>query len=154
MIKLNAGFSRKVGEPNYSSRGASVNLELEIAADLAQDPEGLMDRIRRLFQLARTAVDQELHNGTSGPNGRSDPPRSERPSNPDPSQGPRSSGRPATDSQLRAIRAIADRRHLDAESAARDHFGVGLNRLSLPEASTLIDALKARPMPEPAGRSR
>lgn len=28
MIRLNAGFSRKVGEPNFSSRGASVNLEL------------------------------------------------------------------------------------------------------------------------------
>ncbi len=25
MIKLNAGFSRKVGEPNYGSRGATVN---------------------------------------------------------------------------------------------------------------------------------
>ena len=30
MIKLNCGFSRKVGEANYGSRGASVNLELEI----------------------------------------------------------------------------------------------------------------------------
>ena len=30
MIKLNAGFSRKVGEPNYGSRGASVNVELEL----------------------------------------------------------------------------------------------------------------------------
>jgi hypothetical protein len=30
MLKLNAGLSRKVGEPDYGSRGASVNLELEV----------------------------------------------------------------------------------------------------------------------------
>jgi hypothetical protein len=28
-MKLNVGLSRKVGEPNYGSRGASVNLELD-----------------------------------------------------------------------------------------------------------------------------
>ena len=30
MLKLDAGFSRKVGEPNCGSRGASVNTELEV----------------------------------------------------------------------------------------------------------------------------
>ena len=30
MLKLNIGFNRKVGEPNYSSRGASVNLEIQV----------------------------------------------------------------------------------------------------------------------------
>ena len=34
MLKLNAGFSRKVGEPNYGSRGASVNVELEGESNL------------------------------------------------------------------------------------------------------------------------
>ena len=38
MIKLNAGFSRKVGEANYSSRGASVNLELELESSMIFGP--------------------------------------------------------------------------------------------------------------------
>ena len=38
MIKLNAGFSRKVGEANYSSRGASVNVDLELESADELDP--------------------------------------------------------------------------------------------------------------------
>ena len=63
MIKLNAGFSRKVGEANYSSRGASVNLELELESSLVSDPDKMSDKIRALFTLARKAVDEELKNG-------------------------------------------------------------------------------------------
>ena len=37
MLKLNAGFSRKVGEANFSSRGASVNVELELESGLGSD---------------------------------------------------------------------------------------------------------------------
>jgi len=63
MIKLNAGFSRKVGEANYSSRGASVTLELELESSLVSDPEKMQEKIRNLFLLARRAVDEELKNG-------------------------------------------------------------------------------------------
>ena len=48
MLKLNAGFSRKVGEPNYGSRGASVNVELEVESNLIGDPDALKRRIRQL----------------------------------------------------------------------------------------------------------
>ena len=37
MLKLSTGFSRKVGEPNFGSRGASVNLEIEIDSAITQD---------------------------------------------------------------------------------------------------------------------
>lgn len=63
MIKLNTGFSRKVGEPNYGSRGASVNLELEVESTAIRDPERMQEKIRALFNLARRAVDEELRNG-------------------------------------------------------------------------------------------
>jgi len=63
MIKLNAGFSRKVGEANYSSRGASVNVDLELESALIQEPEKLHEKIRVLFAIAKKAVDEELKNG-------------------------------------------------------------------------------------------
>jgi len=46
MLKLNAGFSRKVGEPNYGSRGASVNVELEVESSLVGEANALMNGIR------------------------------------------------------------------------------------------------------------
>ena len=71
MITLNAGFSRKVGEANYGSRGANVNLELESGA--IQDAGALHEKIRALFALARRAVDEELRNGNTTKQGADDP---------------------------------------------------------------------------------
>ena len=68
MLKLNAGFSRKVGEANFGSRGASVNVVLEVESGLIGDADALMDRIRKLFTIAKRAVDSELagRSGTAG----------------------------------------------------------------------------------------
>ena len=62
-LKLNVGLSRKIGEANFGSRGASVNLELELEAGLAGEPGRLHDRIRQLFRLAKDSVDEELGGG-------------------------------------------------------------------------------------------
>ena len=143
MLKLNAGFSRKVGEPNYGSRGASVNVELEVESNLVSDPDGLMGRIRSLFALAKRAVDAELQNGQAdtaknteaGPSSRS--PRNNRPADGE-------TIRYATASQVRAIRAICNRQGVDPRQLANDRFRVNdLDELTLREASSLIDELKA-----------
>ncbi|HKQ50404.1 MAG TPA: hypothetical protein VJZ71_20185 [Phycisphaerae bacterium] len=145
MLKLNAGLSRKVGEPDYGSRGASVNLELEVEGHLIQDPDALHDRIRRLFVLARQAVDEELQVGRnssrSPPNGNG----ATRATNKSPT-------RPATAAQLKAIRSIGERLQLDVEGECQSRFGMALDQLALPDASALIDALKARSTGAPAGR--
>ena len=60
MLTLNVGFSRKVGEANYGSRGASLHLELELDSRLIEQPDKLQDRIRRLYAMARQAVEEEL----------------------------------------------------------------------------------------------
>ena len=38
-MTLNVGLSRKVGEANYGSRGASVNFAVELEASLIREPD-------------------------------------------------------------------------------------------------------------------
>ena len=136
MIKLNCGVSRKVGEPNYGSRGASVNLELELESQAAQDTEQLQGKIRRLFAMAKKAVDEEL--GTRPPAQGTGPAA-------DSGNGAPTNGapRPITDKQAAAIRSICERIGRDPEQEATKAFGRGLQQLTLPEASRLIDSLKS-----------
>src|SRR2546421_4538850 len=96
-LKLNVGLSRKVGQANYGSRGAVVNVELELEASLVDRPQELHGRIRQLFALARGAVDEEL-----------------RPEAPQASATPSANGNghpdappPATAPQQRALAAIS-----------------------------------------------
>jgi len=133
MLKLNVGLSRKVGEANYGSRGASVNLELEVEAGLASDSNALRDRARQLFKMARASVDEEL-NGDG-------PTADEHTQNGIGSR--RTNGRHATASQCRALRAIADRQRVDLTAELRSRFGVERPEdLAIGEASELIDSLK------------
>lgn len=151
MLKLNAGLSRKVGEPDYGSRGASVNLELEVEGHLIQDADALQDRIRRLFVLARQAVDEELQAGRQASSNHH---ANGNGSTHNTSTSDRANGRAATTSQLRAIHSICDRLQLDAEAICRERFGIPVKELLLRDASTLIDDLKARSNGASAGRAR
>ena len=145
MIKLNAGISRKVGEPGYSSRGASVNVELEVESNLINDPNSLLDRIRRLFAMARDAVNEELTTGGGTPS-RTNGNRSAAPNRDASGRGPANGTGPrsATASQLNAIRTIAGEQNADPDALAHGAFGVGLNQLTLRQASDLIDQLKSQ----------
>jgi len=59
-LKTNIGVSRKVADNNYGSRGANVNLEVELDSTLINEPERFHDRIRQVFRLAQQAIDDEL----------------------------------------------------------------------------------------------
>ena len=61
MLKVNACFSQKVGQPDFGSRGATVSLEVELESGLVNQPDHLHERIRQLFRLAREAVEEELN---------------------------------------------------------------------------------------------
>lgn len=143
MIKLNCGVSRKVGEPNYGSRGASVNVELELESATVQDPKLLHEKIRRLFALAKTSVDEELGlaNAPAMPPASNPAPNSQPPHHTGaPANG--NGGKPATDSQLRAIWAISNQLGLDQDAEAHRMYQRPASQLSVPEASRLIDHLK------------
>jgi hypothetical protein len=83
-----------------------VNVELELKSTASQDTRLLQDRIRKLFSLAKTAVDEEL--GTTAP-AASDP----KPTGEPPKAG--TGSRPASDAQKRAIRVLCDKLGLDVD---------------------------------------
>jgi hypothetical protein len=139
MLKINIGHSRKVGEPNYGSRGASVHFEVEVDHGLAEQPQALRQKIRELFVQAQAAVRDELHgpetNGTQRPatNGH------QRPA----TNGHQRPQRLATSSQVRAIHAIANRQRTNLSELLQE-LGIGrLEELSIGSASELIDRLKS-----------
>ena len=66
-LKLNLGLSRKVGETNYGSRGASVNIEMELESALVGEPVKLLERIRQIFDTVRSSLADELNGATPTP---------------------------------------------------------------------------------------
>lgn len=64
-LKANIGFSRKISEPHFSSRGVSVHLKLELDTSLLEQPAQLLAQIHDTFELAHAAVDAELNGGPS-----------------------------------------------------------------------------------------
>ena len=128
-LKLSIASSRKIGEPNYGSRGATVGLEMEVDSSLVEHPRQLHERIRRLFRLAKQSVDLELGSPNSAENRLSDG---------------EAETRPATHRQIRAIQAIAGSRSIDLTEELRGRFGVERPEdLTLDEASQLIGAIKS-----------
>lgn len=140
-MKLNVGLSRKIGEANYGSRGASVNVELEVDSSLVSEPAKLQDRIRQLFGLVKVSLAEELNGG----NGHA-PNNAEQPSNghaPEPAQRSGNTSRPATQSQVKAIYAIARSKRLNVNQLLRERFRVAKPEdLGIKEASQFIDELK------------
>ncbi len=135
MLSLNIGFNRKVGEANYSSRGASVNLEIELDSVLIDDPDRLKVRIRQLFDLAKAAVDEELNRGTASTgNGHTA----------NGNGSPCLNVRRATASQIRALHAIANRCGIQLADTLWTRFEIrNAESLSITEASELIDELNS-----------
>jgi hypothetical protein len=151
-LKLNVGLSRKVGEANYGSRGASVNVEMELDSGLVNEPTRLQERIRQLFSVVRTSLSEEL-NGNNGQHpANNSAPAAEPRQNENDRAGNRDSGqrtnrvRPATQSQIKAIFAIAREQQINVSQFLRERYHVGRPEdLSIKEASTIIDELKNAP---------
>jgi hypothetical protein len=164
-LTLRVGCSRKIGQPGYSSLGASCALDVELDAGLVErDPEALRDQIRSAFAACRAAVAEELarqEHPTSEPEpgpalaDRSIPPPAQEPSSSNGAAPGRSAsrngtngsprgGRPASEKQCQAIRAIARRHGADLAAILRQEFRVDrVEELSVSQASQLIDSLKA-----------
>jgi hypothetical protein len=157
MLKLHAGVSKKVGLPGFSSASASCTIEAELDSSLLQDHEGFQLVVQRAYQSCEQAVQDQIARLTSeGPNDASQPqevievrttpsisgasvtriPAAQFTNHPCP--------RPATASQVKAIRAIAARRKIDLVGMLRERFGLTTaDELGIRQASNLIDELKS-----------
>lgn len=152
-VKVNIGLSKKIGLPDYGSLGASANLELELDSGAVGDPDRFRQQIRHLFGLAKASVEEELNrqqpNGARNgelsnyePNASMAGKRNGRDATDDHQAQRRLTGRAATQSQIRAIKAIAARRRLDL-GPQLELFGVhAVDDLGVQQASELIDQLK------------
>jgi hypothetical protein len=148
-LRVNVGVSKKVGEANYGSRGASINVEMELDAGLIGEPARLQEEIRRMFATVRTSLAEELNGNGHIPAkpASQESPRTnvEKPPAGGNGQLVRGNGavRMATQAQVKAIRGIGRQVGFDLASL-RQRFGVARPEdLTLKQASALIDELKS-----------
>ena len=150
-VTLSVGLQKKVGLPDYGSFGASCHVEFEIDRCLIdQDLDGFHQKVAGAFAACRQAVNDQLAQQSV----QSSPTSDKNASNGVPHHNghTRHSGNgqsnggdvgSATQSQVRAIFAIARRQRVDPANLVRERFNVErLEDLSIREASTLIDDLK------------
>lgn len=166
MLKLHACISRKVGLPGFSSASASCHIEAELDSSLLQDHEGFQIVVQRAYQSCEQAVEDQIarltNDGRANAHDTTQPQEVIEVRTSPAIQGahimangadtrPTSrvafrdapSPRPATTSQVKAIRAICARRRIDLVSLLRDRFGLTTaDELGIRQASNLIDELK------------
>ena len=154
-LTINVGLSRKASK-DYQSAGTSINITAELDQSLLARPDDLQRQIGDLYQQAEHAMirkasqpapasGQSQAAATPGDNG-----NGRNGGNGSGGNGQGGNGRvaPMTQSQLRAIHAIAKRLGMDPADECTRQFGWDLNRLSIRDASTIIDHLKSL---QPAG---
>jgi hypothetical protein len=141
-FKINVGCCRKMGEPNYGSRGASVSFETVLDDTWAANQPKLRQSIRELFELARAALAEELGRPAGQP----------APSNGDnasPTSSEDGAPRMASERQGRAIWAMCKARGLRLPDVLKPYGVATTDQLTVKEASAVIDRLK-KVMPEGA----
>ena len=140
----------------------TVTVTTPVRAELPAGPvgsgsvESRLDDGRRHLQISHSVHTPRQH--LSASDASSHTPTTEPPSPPpQPNGNGRFGGavRPATESQVRALRAICKRSRLDLDREAHEEFGIdSADLLDVRQASQLIDLLKARQQAEPEGRGR
>ena len=135
-LRLNVGVSKKLGMPEYSSVGATCNLEVELDSGTLDDLEGFHERARDAYVACHQAVNDELarlQGQTARPvaapaasadgHARRNGPVTHANGTQAPAGGDRGRpARPATAGQVRAILAIARRRHADLAGLLNSDF--------------------------------
>ncbi len=129
-VKVNVGLSKKIGQPDYGSLGASCHVEFELDGSYDNGrAEHFQEAVRRAYVACRQAVESEIvaskspQNGIGGQHSSTPVNRvdNDPPSHPTSGNG---NVRNATASQVRAIFAIANRNRVDLPGLLSSQFGV------------------------------
>lgn len=169
MLKINVGLNKKASK-DYQSTGLSINLEAELDSGLLARPAELQAQIDGLYAQAHDALERQAAATApqaarptaarpaptpaprTGYTAGRQPPVAQQGARPSATAGRVGGGHtppPATDSQLKAIRAIAQSMGLDAEAEAGS-LGFKFGALSRGDASRFIDHLKSMQQPRAA----
>jgi hypothetical protein len=149
-LSINVGLSRKASR-DYQSTGVSINVTAELDQSLLAKPDELQKQIGGLYFQAQSALDRQadaLVDPPSRRNGQNDHSQDRR-------NGQNHNGHDdrrdaaMTASQRRAILAIVKRWDINLDPECREYVGEDFERLSIRQASELIDHLKDS---EPASR--
>ena len=143
-VRINVGLSKKVGQENFGSLGATCHVEFEIDGGYDNgSTDRFQDAVRRAYAACREAVESELsaHEGGSKPQlgGQHQSSTTNRVTNQSTSG---SQARGATSSQVRAIHAIANRNGVDLPGILSQFNVLRPDDLSIGHASLVIDQLK------------
>jgi hypothetical protein len=167
-LSINVGLSRKASK-DYQSTGVSINVTAELDQALLAKPDELQQQVGDLYAQAQHALDRQAA-GMAEPDRRRNGNDDQRVSRPNGRHGRdgysdrgynngsrggqhRNGGGDGamTQSQRRAILAIAQRADLDVDYECREVIGSALDDLTLRQASELIDHLKGL---QPAANGR
>lgn len=143
-LTINVGLNRKASK-DYQSTGASINLTAELDQSLLTRPDELQGAVSELYEQADAALERQINGGSHEAAARRSPQRQNGSNGNGHGRGGgrAQNGRGMTQSQRKAIHAIADQLGFDAADEARHEFGIDLDRASIAEASKLIDHLKS-----------
>ena len=161
MLKLHAGVSKKICLPGYSSASDSCTIEAELDSSLLPDHEGFQIVVQRAYQSCEQAVQDQIARLACDPQSDASQPHTQPQEVIEVRTSPAIQGasanrlpaaqfsnqpslRPATVSQVRAIRAICSRRKIDLLNLLGAKFGLTTaDELGIQQASNLIDELKS-----------
>ena len=143
-LTVSVGLSKKVGQPEFGSLGATCNVAFELEASLLQtDLRAFHDQVHNAYSACAQAVNDQLAKPqVSGSNGNQTEIKQ-----PSTGNGGGGNGHRATDKQLGFARQLAGQiqglgvRRLDV--LANKMFAKPIAELSTLDASGLIDTIKA-----------
>jgi hypothetical protein len=145
-LKVSVGVSKKIGQPDYGSLGASCHVEVELDASLLQnDLEGFQRHVRSVYTACHQAVQDELARNQNRTDSATT--ASQETASGNGHRNGAAGGQLASQRQLDYARQLAGQvkglgvRQL--EPLSQTMHGKPLAGLSSLEASSLIDMLKA-----------